>query len=81
VIQPPSSPARNATTAATSAGAPRRPSGDIAARRGSASGGVTLRRRSVSVGPGDTVFTVIPCGPSSWAAIAVYCSIAALLAE
>src|SRR5262249_51638045 len=63
VIHRPSGPARKATTSATSAGCPRRPSGLSAGISATSAGSLALRSMSVSVAPGETTLTVMPRGP------------------
>src|SRR5580658_10124273 len=80
------SPARNATTAATSAGVPRRPSGiePISAARAAFGCGNRSNSRfnmAVSIGPGHTTLTRIFAGASSTASARLHATTAPLLPE
>src|SRR6185312_7036618 len=80
LTQPPSFPARNATTSAISPGWPRRSNGASLARRSISSGDLPLRNSSVAVGPGATALTVMLRPRSSFASTLVIASTAALVA-
>ena len=64
-----------------SAGVPSRRRAVSAVACSSDSGELEARSRSGSVAPGETVLTVMPRGPNSYAATLVNCSRAALLAQ
>src|SRR5699024_10028702 len=72
-----SSPARNATTSATSSGSATRPKGDSSATKPLMLPNQSLFM-SVSTTPGATALTVIPRAPSCLAKVLVNASIAAL---
>ena len=76
MIQAAAGEQRKATSSATSAGPPRRPSGASASIRARSGAGI----QPVSFGPGLTALTVMPWGASSLAAETVIHSIAPLLA-
>jgi hypothetical protein len=75
---PASSPSRKAIRAATSATVPTRPTMLAAPSSALRSSLRVPPMMSVSMGPGATQFTVIPCGPSSRASARVKPMIAAL---
>src|SRR5689334_16641195 len=77
VMAPASDESRNATSAATSSGATKRP---IGGRRGADCARAGSRNMGVSVAPGATTFTVIPRGASSLAHERARPTSAALLA-